>query len=94
MHGNRVLHQVARSGRRPRLAAFGLACLGSGFAIAAIAQVVATGVVTLTGTVESVTKGGLTIATQMASRGSCGFRARDSEASPWPMERCSPRRLT
>ena len=61
MHGNRVLHQVARSGRRPRLAAFGLACLGSGFAIAAIAQVVATGVVTLTGTVESVTKGGLTI---------------------------------
>jgi|GEM_PF-4087034 len=49
MHGNRVLHQVARSGWRPRLAAFSLVCLSGGFVIAAMAQVVATGMVTLTG---------------------------------------------
>ncbi len=61
MHGNRVLHHIAWSPCQPRLAAFGLACLGGAFATAAMAQVVATGVVTLTGTVESVTNAGLSI---------------------------------
>jgi hypothetical protein len=65
MSSTRFLHQRGQldpwPGCRPRTAALGLACLAGGLALTAAAQVVATGEVTLSGTVETVTADGLTL---------------------------------